>query len=312
MTLSRAYAWLIGALALAGCSDFSQHHFGGVRQTRDDVAEGPPKPAPALAIPNPPTVARVTPDDKVKQVALLQEREPIVEPNPKALENPLRMLYERAAKRSALMESYIFRLKRRESVAGKKQPEEIVCVRLRREPFSVHLKWLGTEGKGREAIYVKGKFKDEMQLLLAPNDIFPFSPVMRYSISPNDPLAKAKGRYPITQTGFASSIERFGKLIAAVEKGDTSGGTVKYLGQVKRPEFEAKLEAVHQALPPKSDPLLPRGGQRWWFFDATSGLPVLIITHDPDGEVEYYCHDNIIWPAPMDDDDFNPDRVWRK
>ena len=63
--------------------------------------------------------------------------------------------------------------------------------------------------------------------------------------------------------------------------------------------------------PAGSDALLAKGGQRWWFFDATSGLPVLRITHDATGEVEYYCHDHI-QVIRLDDDDFNPDRLWRK
>ena len=88
---------------------------------------------------------------------------------------------------------------------------------------------------------------------------------------------------------------------------------MKYLGRVKRDEFEAKVDAVMQVLPVNcSDPLLPKGGRRFWFFDTTTGLPMLYITHDPDGEVEYYCLDGIIWPAPMDDNDFDPERVWKK
>ena len=66
-------------------------------------------------------------------------------------------------------------------------------------------------------------------------------------------------------------------------------------------------------MPPKSDPLLPGGGKRWWFFDPFNFMPVLIITHDESGrEVEYYCNDRIQSPARLDDDDFNPDKLWRK
>ncbi len=133
----------------------------------------------------------------------------------------------------------------------------------------------------------------------------------RTSIAPDDPMVRAKSRYPITETGFGPLIARFGKL-AAAEKGDTRGGTARYLGRVARPEFAAPVEAVHQVLPEGADPLMPKGGQRWWFFDAESGLPVLVIGHDASGEVEYYCHDHIIGPAHLDDDDFNPDRMGKK
>ena len=64
-----------------------------------------------------------------------------------------------------------------------------------------------------------------------------------------------------------------------------------------------RVEGVEQRVPPNSDPLLPSGGRRWWFFD-TVGLPALIITQDETGrEVEYYCHDRIQAPVRLDDDD---------
>ena len=299
------------ALALAGCS---QQRFTNLRGDAD-VASGPPKPAPALVIPNSPAVAAAKPDDPIQQASLAPKQDnsnPMVnEPAPLMAERPLNALYQRAQQRNATMDTYIYRLKRREVVAGKSQPEELIEVMIRKEPFSVHLKWLGTEGKGREVIYVRGKFKNEMQVLLAPNDLFA-SLMPRTSIAPDSSMARAKSRYPITETGFGPLIARFGQLAAAAEKGDAPSGTVKYQGRVSRPEFAAPVEAVRQDLPAGSDPLMPKGGQRQWFFDVESGLPVLIIANDPSGEVEYYCHDHIIGPAHLDDDDFNPDRWGKK
>ncbi len=67
-----------------------------------------------------------------------------------------------------------------------------------------------------------------------------------------------------------------------------------------------------QSIPPKSDPHLPRGGQRLWFFEPTVSLPMLIITTDETGrEVEYYCHDRFMYPVHLTDDDFNPDVLWK-
>jgi hypothetical protein len=149
--------------------------------------------------------------------------------------------------------------------------------------------------------------------VLAANDAFPFSPAgMRWSISPDDPMARAKSRHPITETGLGSLIESYGRIVTTMEKGETREGTAKYLGRLKRPEFEAPVETVHQMLPPGSDPQLPKGGERWWYFDAATGLPTLVIAHDPSGEVEYYCYDHVQWPVRLDDDDFNPERLWRK
>jgi hypothetical protein len=312
MMPSRTCTWRVGAIALAfclaGCSESSPLRFGSLRRS-SDAEEGPPKAASALHIPNPPSTARPMPDENVQQATFVPERK--VEANPPALENPLRALYSRAAQTHAQMDSYIFRLKRREAVNGKMQPEEIIRVQVRRDPYSVHLKWLNEKSKGREVIYVAGKYGNKMQILLAPNDAFAILG-RRHSIAPDDPMVKSESRHPITETGFASVIEGYGRVIAGFEKGDPREGTVKYLGRVAREEFKEPVEAVYQAVPANSDPLLPKGGKRWWFFDTTNGLPVLCITHDPTGEVEYNCLDHIQAPAQLDDNDFNPDRVWRK
>jgi len=279
-------------LASAGCSDFSQHRLGGVRLIADVVDNKP-----SLTIPNPVQEKR---DDNVKQAAFAAE--PV----------SMRVLYDRAAQRHAAMDSYIFRMKRREVVSGVKQPEEVMAVKVRREPFSVHLKWLGNTNKGREVVYVQGKFDNKMQVLTADGDL-PFIPGgSRWAFALDSPLVQGKSRYPITSTGLGSLIERYGKMVAAIEKGESREGAAKYVGKVKRPEFAAEVEAVHQKLPPSADTGLPKGGERWWYFDVTSGLPVLIVANDPNGEVEYYCHDHIQWPVRLDDDDFNPDRLWKK
>ena len=49
-------------------------------------------------------------------------------------------------------------------------------------------------------------------------------------------------------------------------------------------------------------------------FDAAKNhLPALVITTDDRGhEVEYYLHDRYIYPAPLDDKDFDPDVLWGK
>jgi uncharacterized protein DUF1571 len=311
--MSRPIPWRMAAFALvvslAGCSEFAQRRLAGPRDV-DPLAEAP-KPSPALQISNAPGARPKQSDDQIQKASFLPDRQ--APPNPQMQQQPLRILYQRAAQTYAGMDSYIYRLRRREAVDGKKMPEELIRVALRRDPYSVHLKWLGNEGKGRETIFVKGKFNDEMQVLLASGDAWPLPAGFRWSISPTDKKAQARSRYPITETGFGSLVERYGVIVANIEKGDPRDGTMKYLGRVKRPEFETKVEAVHQqGIPPNSDRRLPKGGQRWWFFDAAHGLPVLVVTHDPDGEVEYYCHDHIQWPVRLDDDDFNPDRLWRK
>ncbi len=225
---------------------------------------------------------------------------------------PLRDLHQKAAQKYASLDSYLLRLRRREVVHGQNHPEEVMLCKFRKEPWSVYFKWLGPEAKGREVVYVKGAYGNMIHSLTAAGDV-PFLPAgKRFNVSPDSFLVKSKSRYPITDAGLGPLIDRFGRLAAAFEQGDMREGTAKYLGQLKRPEFDTMVEAVMQVLPPKSDPNLPRGGQRLWFFDPAIHLPVLVITQDETGrEVEYYCHDRFQFPVRLDDDDFNPEVLWR-
>jgi hypothetical protein len=241
---------------------------------------------------------------------------PLVAPNYSAAPSnplaPLRELYQNAAIKHASLDSYTLRLRRREVVGNQSRPEEILLFKWRKDPWSVYFKWLGAEGKGREVVYVKGHYDNKLHTLTAAGDI-PLLPAgKRFPVNPDGVLVKSKSRYPITEAGLGGLIDRFGKLLEAQERGDTHQGTLKYLGAMKVPEYENKVEGVLQTIPPMGDPNLARGGQRLWFFDPVLHLPMLIITKDDTGrEVEYYCHDRFMYPVNLTDDDFNPDVLWK-
>ena len=282
-------------LLLAGCSDFVERRFG----RDDDGAAVPP-------------VAGVQPAE-LKTPAAKPPAAVVVRAVGETTADPLRALYERAAKQYKTMDTYLMRLRRREVVGDKARPEELCLVKFRQEPWSVYFKWIGPEAKGREVIHVKNQYGNRIHSLLAAGDVLLMPAGARFSVAVDSSMVKSKSRYPITEAGFGTSIRRFGTLIEAIEKGDKREGTAKYLGLVKRAEFETVVEGVEQTVPPKSDPLLPGGGKRWWFFDPFNYMPVLVITHDETGrEVEYYCYDRIQSPARLDDDDFNPDKLWKK
>lgn len=233
------------------------------------------------------------------------------QPSPSELAGNLRALYDKANQRISAMDTYTMRIRRREVVGGRSRPEELMLAKFRQKPFSIYMKWVGEEGKNREVCYVKGKYDDCLHTLLAPGDMFPFGgKYMKFKI--DNPLVMSNCRYPISDAGLSSLIARFGKLVTAIEKGEGREGSARYLGKLKRPEFTDQVEGVVQVLPAKYDPLLPGGGQRYWYFDATNGLPALIVTIDHQGrEVEYYCHDLVQGPVNLDDDDFNPHRLWK-
>jgi hypothetical protein len=228
-------------------------------------------------------------------------------------EHPLRALHRRAKLKYESLSCYEMRMRRREVVAGKPKPEELIEARFRREPFSVYFQWIGAEAKGREVIFVQGQHGSLIHTLTAKDDVFLVPAGTRFKVAPDSPMVKSKTRYPITEAGLGSLIERFGKLVDAVERGDQRLGSAKALGPFKRKEFEEKVEGVLQTIPPGVEPLLPGGGQRLWCFEMEHGLPVLVVTYDDQHkEAEYYCHDRFQFPTHFDDDAFHPDKVWKK
>jgi len=315
------------AVAMCGCAESPLRGKQPVQQTSAPPVPPPPEPAAALYIPSPPQAAAA--DGTIIQAAVpptdpqSESLPPLVptkataevtQPDPAADQRArLLDLHRKAAQQVAKMNSYQMRLKRREVVQGRKRAEEIILVKFRKEPFSVYLKWLGNEAKDREVIYVKGRYENLIHTKVAAGDIFLMPAGKRFSLAPDNILARSNSRHPITDAGLAHLVEQFGQVVAAANSGDTRLGTLKYLGTLKRPEFATPVEGVMQLLRPSNDSLMPGGGRRLWFFDTQSHLPVLLISHDENQqEVEYYCHDRIQFPVELDDDDFNPDKLWGK
>jgi hypothetical protein len=264
-----------------------------INPVRPDVPPAPPM----VPIPPPSRPATSTPPAAPAAVVRLTARQ----------------LVDNAQKRYAGIDSYIVRLTRREMVNGRMNPEEVILVRFRKEPWSVYLKWLGKEGKGREVVYVKGRHESKIHTLLASGDI-PFVPAgKRMALAPDSVLVRSATRHPITEAGIGASIERLAAMVTATERGDGRQGSLTLLGPAKRDEFDQPVQALRHTLPAGLDPSLPKGGQRTYYFDPETGLPMLICTVDERGQdAEYYRY---CWLQPsvkLDDADFDPEQLWGK
>jgi hypothetical protein len=188
-----------------------------------------------------------------------------------------------------------------------------MLVKFRKQPWSVYFKWVGTEGQGREVVFVQGQHDGKIHTRLAAGDTLFLPAGARFDVAPDSSLARGRSRHPITEAGIGTLVERFGRLVDAAEKGDRGAGSLTYLGTQTRPEFMAPVEVVEQVIAAGAEPGLPRGGHREWFFAPDSHLPVLAIARDETGhEVEYYCYDQLKYPARFTDDEFNPDLLWAK
>lgn len=297
------------------------------RPPRFDPAGSPPAasavPAPLPVVPpatdaaapaNPPAptnpITRVSvPPTAVNEPATVKPPDP-APANPASSASPLRQLYDTAVNVYAAIDSYNARFRRRERVGDKDMPEEVIFAQFRKQPFSVHFKWVGGEGQGRELIYVKGRHEDKIHTLLAPSDPHLFGKTMALAL--DSPLLRSRTRRPITEAGIGHMIDAFGQMLALADRTGPAM-QLKYLGPVKRPEYQEALVGVEHVVLPQQDPLLPKGGRRWWFFDPLKGLPVLLITHDgANHPVEYYCYDRLMYPVRLDDQDFDPALLGKK
>jgi hypothetical protein len=280
----------------------------------------PPEPPPApqeprpLELPPPPTKnqnADMPPSRDVAPPPPPAATPSIEAPSSDAAAN-LRRLFKLADDECAALDSYICRMTRREQVNSTSKPEEIMLFKFRKQPFSVYFKWIGNEGKGREVVYVKGQYGNKLHTLLAAGDN-PFQGAgSRMELAPDSIFIRRSSRHPITDAGICAILEKYGEALSAFEKGQR---TMRYLGMVKRPDFDegVTLEGAEDDMPPGADPNLPHGGRRQLYFDTVSHLPVLVITKDERGqEVEYYRFDRFQKNVKLDDDDFNPDKLWKK
>jgi hypothetical protein len=222
-----------------------------------------------------------------------------------------RQLLQQAAARCATLDSYIVRLTRRETVKGKLGPEEIIAFSFRKQPFSVHFKWLGKTAEGREVVYVKDRYDNKIYTKVAAGDSLLLPAGARLALSPDNPLVRGASHHPITDAGVYRCVEMLIAVLDAQEHGDRRYGTLTVLPPQRRPEYPQPIQTMERILPPGVEPDLPRGGRRLIYFDPDWQLPMLVITYDDKGnEVEYYHYDRLITPVHLDDDDFNPDKLW--
>ena len=140
----------------------------------------------------------------------------------------------------------------------------------------------------------------------------PFMPAgATIALDPESVLVRSRSRHAVTEAGIGHVIEQMGKQLQAEDE-HQKVIPLRYLGPIRRPEYVAPLDVVEQLIPPNGE-AGPDGGTRQVCFDPATHLPVLLIMKTAKGhELEYYCYDRLQYPVKLDDDDFNPDKLWKK
>lgn len=110
------------------------------------------------------------------------------------------------------IKDYSCTLVKREQVKGKLQPENVIAMKIRTEPFSVYLNWLAPRDLvGQEAVYVTGRNRNMMRV--NPKGVIGIFGWQNVAV--DDPRVKEHSRHLITDAGIGNMIERFGKSYAA-------------------------------------------------------------------------------------------------
>jgi hypothetical protein len=157
------------------------------------VSADPPGAAPLAQVPQTPTP--------------VQAPRPSGSAAPSPMDQPLQCVAE-ARQSFQKIRDYTCTLIKQERVAGQLQPENVIAVKFRNQPFSVYMKWAAPrESQGQEVCYVQGKNNNMMRVhasgLLGVAGFV--------AIDPNDPKVMKNSRHTIHEAGLGNLIERLGR-----------------------------------------------------------------------------------------------------
>ncbi|HLJ92512.1 MAG TPA: DUF1571 domain-containing protein [Gemmataceae bacterium] len=183
---------------------------------------------------------------------------------------PLRLIAE-ARQSYQGVQDYTCLFIKRERLREQIQPEHLIAMKVRTQPFSVYLRWLRpAPTAGQEVCYVAGRNNGMMRVhSTGLRGVVGF-----VSMDPRDPRALETSRHTITEAGIGNLIDRFGKAWELESRLNRT--------QVRVQEYEAnsrrclRVETVH------TDP----AGQQIPFyrsvvyFDKQNHLPIRVENYD--------------------------------
>jgi hypothetical protein len=194
-----------------------------------------------------------------------------------SLDVPLQLIAE--ARRSYQgVNDYTCLFIKRERLRGQLQPENLIDMKVRTQPFSVYLRWLRpASSAGQEVCYVAGRNNGAMRV----HSTGLLGTVGFVSMDPRDPRALETSRHTITEAGIGNLIDRYGQ---AWELENRLNRT-----QVRIQEYEynhrrcTRVETVHANNANQQIPFY----RSVVYFDKENHLPIRVENYD--------------WPRPAFD-----------
>lgn len=218
----------------------------------------------------------------------------------------LRVAQEQVKLIDANIQDYSALLYKEERIDGELQPQEVAFVKVRHQPFSVHMFFLAPN-KGRECLYVAGP-NGEKGVLHARDSGFR-KKLGVFKLDPDGRLAMAGQKYPITKLGIRNlTTELVDVASKDVNYGECEVRTLQStIGADKRPV--TVIEVVHPT---------PRKNFRFHkaqvFIDNELGVPIRYAAYlwpqnpgDAPPLEEAYTYMNVKVNNGFTDADFNPE-----
>jgi hypothetical protein len=207
--------------------------------------------------------------------------------DPAALDEPLRRVAE--ARRAWLrVDDYTCVLVRRERVRGRLLPEEVMLMKVRREPHSVYLRWAGPRAlTGQEACYVAGRHGGKMRAR-GPGLL---GAVGFVTLDVNDPRAREYSKHTITEAGVGPLIERLGREWEAARR--------------RAPKVRV-ADAEYDGRPCRRIEVASEGASRMVaYFDTGTRLPVCVEWYNGDELSEADGYTKMRLNVGLQDGDFD-------
>jgi hypothetical protein len=219
------------------------------------------------------------------------------------MKEPLRLLAE-ARRAYQDVRDYTCTLIKKERIRGELQPECVISMKVRSEPFSVYLRWQQPKTMaGQEACYVTGKNDGKMRVHATGL----LGVAGWVTVDPNDERAKKTSNHAITEAGIGNLMARFTK---SWEKEKDLNLTRVRIGEYEYNKRRCvRVETIH----PDN-----RGGQfityrSILYFDKETHLPIRVETYDwpskagsANGELmEVYSYINMKLNVGLGDETFS-------
>lgn len=217
------------------------------------------------------------------------------------MDHPLQIL-QRAQQSMQGIRDYTCLFVKQERVRGQLQPENLITMRVRNQPFSVHLAWHAPRNLvGQEVCYVAGRNNGQMRVRSSGL----LKAVGFVNLDPRDPRALENSRHTITEAGIANLLNELARGWDGEKRLNKTRVTIgEYAYNERRCD---RVETVH---------VDPHNGYFLFarsviYFDREHGLPIRIENYDwPRGGgqaelAESYSYANLRLNVGLGDDAFN-------